>query len=61
MKIRMSLGTLTTYIYIYIYIYRLDSHMAPYGACGVEHSEVRSSEVISNSNEASCCRKSMFE
>ena len=34
----------------------MDSHMAPYGACGVEQSEVRSSEVIPNSKKASCFR-----
>ena len=35
------------YLGIYIYIYILDSHMAPYGACEVAQSKVRSSFVIS--------------
>ena len=34
-----------THIYIYIYINILDSHMAPYGACEVVQSTVRSCAV----------------
>ena len=33
------------YIHIYIYIYILDSHMAPYFACGVVQSTGQSSVV----------------
>ena len=36
-----------TTILVYIY-YILDSHMAPYGACEVVQSIVRSSEAVSN-------------
>ena len=33
-----------------VHIYIPDSHMAPHGACGVEQSEVRSSEATTNAN-----------
>ena len=39
--------------HIYIYIYILDLHMAPYGACEVEQSKVRSSAVAPNEREVS--------
>ena len=43
--------SINIYTYIYIYIYNLlGLHMAPYGASGVEQSEVRRSEAIPKSD-----------
>jgi len=51
MNLSLSLYIYICYIclfFVYKYIHTLDSHMAPYGACGVVQSEARSCEVSPN-------------